>query len=190
VSSNRRSRTLKPTPRSLAHRWWPVAFWLAVIRLESTDFASAANTKGVLHRIAVAIFGTIDPTVVDAVNTILRKSGHFVGYAILSLLVFRALKYTQRDRLRLVLHRRWGIFFRDLWQWNWAVIAVLFTFITAALDEIHQASLASRTGQWQDVALDTAGAIAMQFLLYARAAHAVNLQRKHGTEIHEASPHH
>ena len=136
------------------------------------------------------MFGPIDPTIVDATNTILRKSGHFVGYAILSLLVFRALKYTQRDRLRLALQRRWGIFLRDLWRWDWAVIAVLFTFITAALDEMHQATLASRIGRWQDVALDTAGAIAMQFLLYARAAHTMTLQRKHGVDAHDAVPHH
>jgi len=161
-----------------------------VIRLESTDFASSARTSGLLHQIAVAIFGHIDPTVVEAANTIVRKSGHFVGYAILSLLVFRALKYTQHDRLRLVLHRRWGMFFRDLWRWEWAVTAVLFTFTTAALDEIHQASLASRTGQWQDVALDTAGAIAMQLLLYARAAHTMSLQRKHAAEGHDPDLHH
>jgi len=188
VSSRR--RTLRPSLRSLARRWWPVAFWLAVIRLESTDFASAAHTSGLLHQIATAIFGPLDPTVVDAVNTILRKSGHFVGYAILSLFVFRALKYTQRDRLRLVLQRRWGIFFRDLWRWDWAGIAVLFTFTTAALDEMHQASLASRTGQWQDVALDTAGAIGMQFLLYARAQHTMSVQRKHGNDVHDVPLHH
>ena len=89
-------------------------------------------------------------------NAILRKSGHFVGYAILSVLVFMALKYTHRDRLRPVLQRRWGMFFRDLWRWDWAMIAILLPLVTASLDEIHQASLPSRTGRWQDVALDTA----------------------------------
>jgi len=161
----------------LLRRWWPVALWLVVLRLESTDFASSTNTFGVLSRVSTAIFGRTDPAILTVLNAVLRKSGHFVGYAILSLLVFRALKYTQRDRLRLVLQRRWGIFFRDLWRWDWALIAVLFTFTAAALDELHQATLASRSGSWHDVALDTAGAIAMQLLLYARAAHTMHLQR-------------
>jgi VanZ family protein len=125
----------------------------------------------------MSLFGSIDASLLEVINSVLRKSGHFIGYAILSLFVFRALKYTQRDRLRLVLHRRWGIFFRDLWRREWAVIAVLFTIIAASLDELHQAFIPSRTGRWQDVALDTAGAIAMQLLLYARASHAMHLQR-------------
>lgn len=177
MSSKRRHRSLKPTSRDLAANWWPVAVWLVVIRLESTDYASSTNTFGLLYSITTAIFGRIDPDVLLTVNSILRKSGHFIGYAILSLLVFRALKYTHRGRLRLVLQRRWGIFFRDLWQREWAVIAVLFTIVSASFDELHQTTLASRTGRWQDVAIDTAGALLMQWVLYARAMHQMTVQR-------------
>ena len=153
-----------------------------VLRLESSDFASSRNTFGLLYRIATSVFGQVDPQILLTLNTVIRKSGHFIGYAILSLLVFRALKYTRRDQLRLVLQRRWGIFFRDLWRLDWAVIAVLLTVVAASLDEIHQAGLPSRSGRWQDVALDTAGAIAMQLLLYARASHTITLQRRHAGE--------
>jgi VanZ family protein len=171
----------------LVRRWWPVAAWLVVLRLESTDYASSANTFGLMYRIATAVFGRVNPQVLLILNGALRKSGHFLGYAILSLLVFRALKYTQFDRLRLVLQRRWGLFFRDLWRWDWAFIGVLFTLVAATLDELHQATLASRTGRWQDVALDTAGAVAVQCLLYARAVHAMSLQRKPSAALHSPS---
>jgi VanZ family protein len=184
VSSKRHRRTLKPTSRGLTTNWWPVAVWLVVIRLESSDYASSTNTFGVLYRIAFAIFGRIDPNVLLTINSFMRKTGHFLGYAILSWLVFRALKCTHRSRLRLVLARRWGIFFRDLWQREWAMIAVLFTVVTAAFDELHQTSLASRTGRWQDVALDTAGALLMQWLLYARATHEMALQREKAARKH------
>ena len=187
MSSRARRRSLIPPFRTFVRNWWPVAIWLVVIRLESSDFASSAHTFGLLHQVLVAIFGRIDPRVVFLLNAILRKSGHFIGYAILSLLVFLALKYTHRDRLRLVLQRRWGIFFRDLWQFDWALTAVLFTVITASLDEIHQTFLPSRTGHWQDVALDTAGALLMQLLLYARAAHAMTIQRRKSADRHEVS---
>lgn len=164
-----------------------MAVWLVVIRLESTDYASSTNTFGILYRIAVAIFGRIDPNVLLAINSILRKSGHFIGYAILSLLVFRALKYNHRGRLKLTLQRRWGIFFRDLWHREWAMIAVLFTVVTASFDELHQSTLASRSGRWQDVALDTAGAVLMQAVLYARASHEMNLQRERAASKHRPS---
>ena len=101
------------------------------------------------------------------IDAVLRKSGHFIGYAILSALVFLALKHTYRDRLQPVLQRSWGMFFRDLWRFEWAVIAVLLTLVTASLDEIHQTFLPSRTGRWQDVVIDTSGALVMQVLIYA-----------------------
>ena len=161
--------------------------WLGIIRLESTEFASAGNTFGLLYRVFTLIFGRVDPRVPLVLNEVLRKSGHFIGYAILSLLVFLALKRTHRDRLKPVLQRTWGTFFRDTWQFHWAAIAVLLTLMTAALDEIHQTFLPSRTGRWQDVAIDTSGAIMMQLLLYARAVHAMTRRRQHSVEEPEPS---
>lgn len=185
MSSKPGRGSLYPSTRDLARNWWPVAVWLVVIRLESTDYASSANTFGLLYQISVAIFGRIDPGVLLTLNSIGRKSGHFIGYAILSWLVFLALKYTHRDRLKPVLQRRWIAFFRDIWQFDWAVIAVLFSLITASFDEIHQALVPSRTGRWQDVAIDTAGAVGMQLLLYARASHTMNMQRRQPADERE-----
>ena len=167
--------------------WWAVAVWLVVIRLESTDYASSTNTFGIAYSALSAIFGRLDPQVVLMLNLVLRKCGHFIGYAILSLLVFLALKYTHRDRLRPALPRRWGSCLRDSWQLDWARIAVLFSLVTASFDEIHQATLASRTGTWRDVALDTAGAVLMQLLLYGYATHRMNIQRQNFAEEPEAS---
>ena len=178
MSSKPRRLSLYPSFPNLFHNWWPVAVWLVVIRLESTDYASSANTLGLLYKIAVAIFGPINPTLLMTLNSIARKSGHFIGYAILSWLVFLALKYTHRDRLRPLLQRRWDTFSRDLWQFDWAVIATLFSLVTATFDEIHQTGLPSRTGRWQDVLIDTTGAVIAQLLLYSRAAHTMSLQRK------------
>lgn len=184
MSSKPRPLSLKPSLRGLIRNWWPVGVWLAVIRLESTDYASSTNTYGLVYQVTKVVFGAVDPQLVLMLNTILRKSGHFIGYAVLSLLVFLALKYTHRDRLRPLLQRSWGGFFRDIWQLDWAVIAVLFSLITAAVDEFHQTFLASRSGTWQDVALDTAGAVFIQLLLYARA---LNLQRRQSLTESEPS---
>jgi VanZ family protein len=178
---------LRPSLRVLVRNWWPVALWVAIIRVESTDFASSGNTFSLLYRIYISIFGRVDFRQVLLINEVLRKSGHFIGYAILSALVFLALKHTHRDRLHPVLQRTWGTFFRDTWQFDWALIAVLFSLITASLDEIHQLFLPSRTGRWQDVAIDTSGAILVQLLLYARATHAMNRRRQKSVEELELS---
>ena len=157
---------LIPSFRTLAHRWWPVLVWLGVIRLESTDFASADNTSTVLYEVIVAVAPQVQPSFVSQLDEVLRKMGHFAGYAILSGLVFLALKQTNHDRLRALLRRTWGTSWHDLWRWEWALLGMLATVVTAASDEIHQAFIPSRTGRWQDVVLDSCGAIVLQVIIY------------------------
>jgi VanZ family protein len=161
----------------LAHRWWPVLVWLGVIRLESTDMASASNTSGLLYRVIAAVVPRVDESFVSQLDEILRKTGHFAGYGILSVLVFLALRNTNCDRLRTLLPRPWGIYRRDFWRWDWALLGMLVTVVTAAADEIHQSFIPSRTGAWQDVVLDSCGAAVLQAIIYFLSLRAFNRRR-------------
>jgi len=161
-----RSILLKPTLRVFVRNWWPVAVWLGIIRLESTDLASSSNTSGLLYSVLRFFLPHISFWHVVELNEILRKTGHFIGYAVLSVLVFLALRNTYRDRLRPVMQRAWGICLRDYWRWEWVLLGMLVTVITASFDELHQTFIPSRTGRWQDVILDSAGAAVFQVLLY------------------------
>ncbi|MGA2905575.1 MAG: VanZ family protein [Candidatus Korobacteraceae bacterium] len=157
---------LKPTFRSLVRNWWLVIVWLGVIRMESTDTASAANTTVVLYKVIVVVAPHVKPSFVQQLDEVLRKSGHFLGYGILSVLVFLALRNTNRDRLRPLLRRSWGIYLSDLWRAEWVLIGMLATVVTASFDEIHQTFIPSRQGRWQDVVLDTVGAAVLQVVVY------------------------
>jgi VanZ family protein len=157
---------LKPTVRIFLRNWWPVAVWLGVIRLESTSFASARNTFHLLYRVLFFIFGTIDVRLVLELDHFLRKSGHLIGYAILSGLTYLALRNTYRDRFRPLLKAGWGNSLGHCWRSEWSAIALLLTIVTASLDEIHQSSLPFRTGRWQDVLIDTSGAVVLQVIIY------------------------
>ncbi len=185
VSARGIERPPKPSLTLLARNWWPVAVWLGIIRMESTEYASASNTFTLLYKASTMIFGRVDPRLIFAVDEVGRKCGHFIGYAILSALVFLALKHTYRDRWEPVVQRTWGIFLRDIWRIDWAVIAVAVTIVTASLDEIHQTFLASRTGRWQDIVIDTSGALITQLLIYALSARA--LSRRQGS-VEEPEP--
>ncbi len=134
--------------------------------MESTDFASANNTSSLLYRVIASVFPRVDESLVNWLDAILRKTGHFVGYAILSGLVFLALKNINQDRFRPLLRRPWGTYLRDFWRWDWAVLGMLVTVVTAAADEIHQTFIPSRTGAWQDVVLDSCGALVLQVIIY------------------------
>lgn len=145
--------------------------------MESTDFASANNTSGLLYRVIASVFPRVDGSSVNWLDGILRKTGHFVGYAILSGLVFLALKNTNQDRLQPLLRRSWGTYLRDFWRWDWAVLGMLVTVVTAAADEIHQTFIPSRTGAWQDVVLDSCGAAVLQVIIYFLSVRACNRRR-------------
>jgi VanZ family protein len=174
-----KKHALAPSGRSLLRNWWPVVFWLGVIRAESTDTASAANTGAVLYRVITAIAPRADPSFIEQLNMVLRKTGHFFGYAILSALVVLALRNTNRDRLRDVLQRPWGIYLRDYWRREWALLGILLTVVTASFDEIHQTFIPSRTGRWQDVVLDTCGAVVIQLIIYLLCSRTIRQKRTH-----------
>ena len=100
------------------------------------------------------------------INVVLRKTGHFLGYAALSWFAFRGWMETlayQRERWLKKLgraetsHRRWHL--------RAAVLAVLVTFAAASLDEFHQSILPGRTGTVRDVVLDTMGGVFAQVVL-------------------------
>ncbi len=168
---------LKPSFRSLVRNWWMVVVWLGIIRLESTDMASANNTTTVLYQVIAAVVPHVEPSFVSQLDEVLRKTGHFLGYGILSALVFLALRNTNRDRLLAVLRRPWGIHLRDLWRLEWSFLGLMVTVITATYDEIHQTFIPSRTGRWQDVVLDSCGAMVVQLMIYLLSTHALKLRR-------------
>jgi VanZ family protein len=145
--------------------------------MESTDLASANNTSSVLYTVIAALVPHVDQAFVSQLDEILRKTGHFAGYGILSALVFLALKNTNYDRLRPLLRRSWGLYWRDFWRWDWALLGMLVTVVTAAADEIHQSFIPSRTGAWQDVVLDSCGAAVLQVIIYYLSLRAFNRHR-------------
>jgi VanZ family protein len=138
---------------SLWRAWLPALLWLGLIFFESTSALSAENTGRFLYPLLHYLFG-IDPTHFGAWHFVMRKTGHVLGYGILSILLFRAWRSTLTVRGN------------PAWSLAWTSIAVLMTALVASLDEWHQSFLPKRTGKIQDVLLDTAAALAAQILIY------------------------
>ena len=166
---------LAPTFHTLAKNWWASLVWLGVIRLESTEVASSDNTLGLIHTLLAFLHLT---GWAWQVNYVLRKTGHLMGYGILAVLVFFALRNTNRDRLSALLPRHWATCWRDLWRMEWVWLGIGVAVITASFDEIHQKFLPSRTGRWQDVVLDTCGAIMLLVIVYFHSRWTLNRRRK------------
>lgn len=132
--------------------WLPSLIWLAVIVVESSNLGSSEHTSRILYPIFHYLFG-MGPQRFEVLHVILRKTGHFVGYATLSILLFRSWRGTFPR-----LSTRWCL--------QWAMLAFVCTALVASLDEFHQTFLPSRTGMFRDVVLDSTAALVAQILIF------------------------
>jgi VanZ family protein len=144
--------------------WIALILWLIVIAIESSALLSSNNTSRILYPLLHFIFG-LDWEHFHRWHFFIRKGGHVVGYAILSILLFRAWRATLPAMSDLK------------WTPRWAAIAVLGTAFVASLDEWHQSYIPTRTGAFHDVVLDTCAGIAAQILVYLW----IKNSRKHTT---------
>lgn len=148
----------RPTTAARLAAWGPVVLWLGLIGFMSGDRFSDEQTASWLTHVPFLAAMGLPPTLIDSTNLILRKSAHFVEYAVLSMLTYRALGATAAPRGRAT--RLAG--------------ALALALSVAVLDEVHQGTTQTRTGSPRDVLLDAVGAAAGALVgglyLYRRGA--------------------
>jgi VanZ family protein len=138
--------------KDLLKTWVAAILWLGLIGAESTNFGSAENTSRFLYPFLHFLLG-VTPEQFPIWQTVIRKTGHFVGYFTLSLLLFRSWRATFP-------------FPGARWTIQWARISFFMAALVAALDEWHQTYIPSRTGTLHDVLLDSTAALVAQILLF------------------------
>jgi len=106
----------------------------------STEAGSFEQTSRFIGPLLKWLFPAIDPEMLNAIHFGIRKTGHFVQYAILAALLWPACA------------RRW-------------VPVVAISVAYAALDELHQSFVPSRQGSVADVLIDASGAVAAVLVL-------------------------
>lgn len=137
--------------RARLYRYWlPAIVWAALIFAASTDWLAAGHTGGWLAAIVEAVLGhPLPPAQFDRLHFAVRKAGHFFEYAILGLLLFRAIRED-----------------RDGWNFRWALGAIAIAALYAASDEWHQSFVPTRTASAWDALIDTTGAATAQVLFF------------------------
>ena len=137
---------------NLVRAWWPAVVWIGLITFESTDFFSSEHTGSLLYTLLTRLFGQINFYDFLIFHHYLRKTGHVVGYGMLSLLLLRGWRATL-GRVHTLLLRM-------------ALLSWLGTAFVAAMDEWHQSYIPSRTGTVWDVALDSVAGVAFLLVAY------------------------
>jgi VanZ family protein len=124
--------------------WLPLLIWLGVIFVGSTDLMSAEHTSRFIVPILLSLKPGMAPETIQSILFAVRKCAHMAEYAILALLLWRALR--SGSALRAKISMLFGA-------------VLLGCAVVAASDEFHQSFVKSRTPAVRDVLLDIAGAL-------------------------------
>lgn len=130
--------------------WWPALLWAGSIFFLSTDLFSPEHTGGVIYPLLHWFVPSLTREQFEPIHHLIRKTAHFVEYFIFCVLLFRGVRGERRG-----------------WRWTWALAALSIAAAYSALDEIHQAFVASRTSSAWDSLLDSLGAFAATVVIYA-----------------------
>ena len=124
--------------------WLPLLIWLGVIFVGSTSVMSAEHTSRYIVPFLLWLKPGMSPAAIRTILVVARKSAHVTEYAVLALLLWRALRSVPTLQTKTLL-----VF----------GAALLGCALFAASDEFHQTFVKSRTPSVRDVLLDVGGAL-------------------------------
>jgi len=133
--------------------WLPVLIWMGMIFSASSDSGSFQHSSRIIAPLVHWLLPHLSDQAVHHVVVFVRKCAHLSEYAVLALLLWRALRQNSVPGT-------------TGWCWPKAGLILAVVALYAASDEIHQAFVPSREGSVRDVLLDTTGAAFGLFCLW------------------------
>jgi len=130
--------------KSFLKYWLPLLIWAGLIFIGSTSILSAEHTSRYTLPFLVWLKPGMSPTTMWTIVVIARKCAHVGEYAVLALLLWRALRSVPALRAK------------TLTVFGAALVGCS---LFAASDEFHQTFVKSRTPSVRDVLLDVTGAL-------------------------------
>ena len=124
--------------------WLPLILWMTVIFSASTSLGAPARTSHFLRPVLHWLFPRMSEQMFAQVHYFVRKTAHFVEYAMLGVLAWRLVHFDSAFAEY--------SFHRQIW------FTLLFCMFYASTDEFHQKFVATREPAIHDVLIDTCGA--------------------------------
>ena len=133
-----------PKFRAFLKYWLPPLAWMALIFTGSSDAKSYQHSSLFVEPLLHWVFPHMTQEHIEQIHHLIRKCAHLAEYAVLALLLWRALRKPVKADPR-------------PWTWPDARLALLMDMCYAATDEIHQSFVPTRTPLVTDVLVDTSG---------------------------------
>jgi VanZ family protein len=99
--------------------WLPVLFWMIVIFAASSDAHSYEHSSRFIEPVLHWLFPQMPQAQIEEIHHFIRKCGHLTEYAVLALLLWRALRRSKNDR--------------QVWSWRHARLVLLLVMLYADL---------------------------------------------------------
>ena len=145
-----RNQAKQSIRRGRIFRYAPLILWIGVIFFLSSGQGAMTNTSRFIRPLLLLLFPNAPEETLLLYHGLIRKLAHPAVYAVLAFFAHRAFYFSAQKPLR-------GF---------WFALSLLLVFAVASLDELNQSFLASRTGSFFDVLLDTTGGLFMLAALY------------------------
>jgi VanZ family protein len=134
--------------------WLPPLLWMTVIFTASADTHSAQHSSRFFLPLLHWLFPRMSAEHIDTCHYIFRKCCHLTEYAVLGILLWRAVRRPWKSQ-------------PQPWRWSQAGLALGLVLLYSISDEIHQAFVPTRTAHATDVLIDTSGAAIGLLLLWS-----------------------
>ena len=148
-------------PRTFLKYWLPVLLWMALIFSASADARSYQHSSTLFEPLLRWLFPQMSQAHVELIHHAFRKCGHLAEYAVLALLLRRAIHGAKKKNPPVAPEPG-----AVGWKWDEAGLALAIVFLYAASDEFHQIFVPNRTPLISDVLIDTLGGAAGLLLLW------------------------
>ncbi|MGC2531174.1 MAG: VanZ family protein [Candidatus Acidiferrum sp.] len=135
--------------QSRFHYWIPAIFVAILISVFSTRYFSDQQTGRVIIPLLHWIFPWAKARTLRLMHIGVRKMAHVTEFGAFSITVFRGVRAG-----------------RNGWRLSWAVATLVLAVAYAGFDEWHQSFVPLRHSSPRDVAIDAAGALLAQFIVW------------------------
>jgi len=132
-------------------RYAPLILWIAVIFIASSTQGAMSNTSRFIRPFLEWLFPNTPEEILIIYHGYIRKSAHFIEYAVLAFWASIAFWNSSKEFLRKF----------------WYVAAFILVIAVASIDEFNQSFNTARTGTFYDVLLDASGGIFMILIMLA-----------------------